>query len=140
MAVKKNPRRIILAIVVIPLVCAACSMGYTLVQLNLARGRGLYPSPEEAISIRAHQYYSGVSRVLIERAGPNAFDGSSPHVWYVVWSVYADSRADGSDLYHGAYESGGSYYLHLKDGWVQMPEGYFPEYIGFWMKVLRIAG
>jgi hypothetical protein len=87
-----------------------------------------------------------VRDVVIETAGPNSFDGSDPHVWYIVYRIYADHHAPcdadhpGSALYSGDYDTGGHYYLHTLKGWVFMPEGRFPDYIGLWMKLTHQAG
>jgi hypothetical protein len=32
------------------------------------------------------------------------------------------------------------FFLQTKEGWVHMPEGAFPGFIGFWMKVFGMAG
>jgi hypothetical protein len=145
----RNQNKLILAtilLVYISLVIAAGSIQYTLIELHYARTRGLYPTPQQAVIANAYHWFRGVKDVKFDRSGPNSFDGSDPHVWYLVYTVYADSLADGSRLYHGTYQRGGGFYLHIKSsllgpgGWVQMPEGLFPQYIGFWMKVLGIAG
>lgn len=64
----------------------------------------------------------------------------------MIWRVYARSHAPcdadnpGTLLYHGTYENAGNFYLNVREGWVMMPEGFFPELVGFWMKVLGLAG
>ncbi|MFZ5911643.1 MAG: hypothetical protein ACOYYU_16635 [Chloroflexota bacterium] len=86
------------------------------------------------------KHYSDDREVKILYAGPNSFDGSQPHVWYIIAEVRASSRVDGSELGRNGCDAPGSYYLETKDGWVYMPEGAFPDFIGFWMKVFDLAG
>lgn len=120
--------------------------GYTVAALDWARGQGVYDTPEQGVIDRAYRDYCGVERVVIEQAATNSFDGSDPHIWFVLYRVYAGSHAPCGahqprpTLYHGTFENGGSYFLHTKDGWVRMPEGRFPELIGHWMKKLDLAG
>jgi len=135
------------AAAVIVLFCAAGQALYTVRTLDWARGEGVYLTVQEGVSSRAYRYYCGVKKVEIEQAATNSFDGSNPHIWYVIWRVYADHRAPctadkpGAPLAHNlAYEGGGNYYLNARDGWVYMPEGRFPDLVGFWMKVLGLAG
>jgi hypothetical protein len=133
-------------ILVVILACPAVSGLYTSRALNWASKEGIYATPVEGVISRANRWYCDVDRVEIERASTNSFDGSSPHVWYVIWTVYADHRAPcsledpGEPLYHQTYESVGQYYLNVKDGWVMMPEGMLPDFIGFWMSVFQLAG
>jgi hypothetical protein len=81
-------------------------------------------------------------KVEIIYAGTNSFDGSSPHVWYVIACVWGGKRADGSPVgsKRHDYDQPGHFFLHTKDGWVFVPEGAFPEFMGFWMKVYGLAG
>ena len=102
---------------------------YTSSQLALARSRGVYPSAEQAMLAKIDQGY-GVSRVDILYAGPNSHVGRQPHIWFVVAEVRTDTRC----------YAPGSYFLHTKEGWVHVPEGALPEFIGFWMGVFGQAG
>lgn len=128
------------------LACLAYMALYPIGALNIARRNGVYPTPQDHVYALASRYYCGVEKVVIERAGPNAFDNSNPHIWYVIYKIYAKHHAPcdpdhpGSPLYHQTYDSGGHYYLNTLDGWVMMPEGAFPDYIGAWMKVFHQAG
>jgi ADP-ribose pyrophosphatase YjhB (NUDIX family) len=94
----------------------------------------------------ANREYCGIEKVEIEQAATNSFDGSDPHVWFVLFTVYAKSHAPcdlghpGMALTHQTFERGGSFYLDTKDGWVWMPEERFPEFIGNWMEKLDLAG
>jgi hypothetical protein len=119
---------------------------YTIQSLAWARSRGVYDTPQQGVVASANREYCGIEKVEIEQAATNSFDGSDPHVWYVLFTVYAKSHAPcdpghpGMALTHQTFERGGSFYLDTKDGWVWMPEGRFPEFIGHWMKKLDLAG
>ncbi len=119
---------------------------YTITSLNWARSQGVFDTPQEGVISRANREYCGLENVEIEQAATNSFDGSDPHIWYVVFTVYAqnhipcDPENPGPALHHQTYESGGSFYLNTLEGWVWMPEGRFPEFIGYWMKKLNLAG
>ena len=71
---------------------------YTTAQFNIASSKGVYASPEQGMLAHAEEYYSAGRDVKIVHAGPNFFDGSQPHVWYIIAEVLATSRADGSEL------------------------------------------
>jgi hypothetical protein len=129
------------------LLCGAGQVLYTINALGWARGEGVYDTPQQGVIARANRWYCGVEKIDIEQAATNSFDGSNPHIWYVIWRVTAKNRAPcdpdnpGPPLAHGkSSEGGGNYYLNTREGWVYMPEGRFPELIGFWMKVLGLAG
>ena len=119
---------------------------YTFSALRRARNLGVYETPQEGTIARANLYYCDVEKVDIQHASTNSFDGSKPHIWYVMYRVYAknhapcDAEKPGSALYHGTYENAGNFWLNVKQGWVFMPEGKFPGVIGFWMKVIGLAG
>ena len=113
---------------------------YTSVQLNIASSKGMYATAEQGMLAKIEKHYSADRNVKILYAGTNSFDGSQPHVWYVIAEVRATSRADGSELGHNGCDAPGSYFLQTKEGWVYMPEGAFPEFIGFWMKIFDMAG
>lgn len=128
------------------LLCAAAQMIYTIHALQWARRIGIYNTPQEAVIANINRHYCEIERIDIEQAATNSFDGSNPHVWYVIWRVYArshtpcDPENPGTPLYHQTHEGGGNFYLNVRDGWVLMPEGRLPQLIGFWMKVLGLAG
>jgi hypothetical protein len=86
--------------------------------------------------------YVAPGTIEIAYAGTNSFDGSEPHVWYVIACIWGGTRADGSPVGSArhAYDQPGSYFLAAKDGWVHVPEGALPEFIGYWMKVFALAG
>ena len=121
-------------------ICVASSWIYTAVQLNIARAKGVYSSPEQGMIARAEQYYTADRQVKILHAGTNSFDGTKPHIWYVIAEIRASARADGSALGHNGCDAPGSFFLQTKEGWVHVPEGAFPGFIGFWMDVFGWAG
>ena len=128
-----------LAVMAYAILIPACAYGYTIFQLGLGRLEGVYPSPEEGMRTRLEDSYIGIQRIEIDHAGPNAFDGSNPHIWFVVARVLAEQRRDGSRLPPtGDYP--GSFYLKVHDGWIHRPEGSFPGLIGFFMKVFHLEG
>jgi MFS family permease len=118
----------------------ACSLVYSASQLALAKNAGIYSSPEEGMRALAQKSYPPDHQVKILSAGPNAFDGSLPHIWYVIAEVRASSRSDGSAMGRNGCDAPGSFFIQTRDGWVHVSEGAFPEFIGFWMKVFGWAG
>jgi hypothetical protein len=114
---------------------------YTVIVVRWAIQQGTYPTAEEGMIQRANSYYEGIENIEIKYAGPNSFDGSQPHVWYVIARIWAESKqgrpvgSPGKD-----YETPGGYYLQTQQGWVQIPESLLPEYLGFWMDVFSLAG
>ena len=132
--------RWILVLLGFGLICVVSSWIYTTVQLNIAQANGVYSSPEQGMIARAEQYYTADRQVKILHAGTNSFDGTKPHVWNVIAEIHASARADGSALGHNGCYAPGSFFLQTKEGWVYVPEGAFPGFIGFWMDVFGWAG
>jgi hypothetical protein len=132
-------RRLLLALGII-LACIALSWVYTTVQLNIARSKGLYASAEQGMLAVIDDHYPPDRSAKILYAGTNSFQGRQPHIWYVIAEVRAASRADGSELGHNGCDAPGLFFLQTKDGWVFVPEGAFPGFMGFWMKVFDLAG
>jgi hypothetical protein len=103
--------------------------------------QGTYPTAEEGMIQRANAYYEEIEKIEIEYAGPDSFNSKQPHVWYVIARIWAESKqgrpvgSPGKD-----YETPGGFYLQTKQGWVQIPEGMLPKYLGFWMDVFGLAG
>ena len=122
------------------LIVGVCSWIYTTTQLRIARSKGVYASAEQGMLAMVDEHYPADRDVKILYAGTNSFDGRQPHIWYVIAEVHASSRADGSELGHNGCDAPGLFYLQTKEGWVFVPEGAFPEFIGFWMKVFDLAG
>ncbi|OGO38173.1 MAG: hypothetical protein A2W35_08615 [Chloroflexi bacterium RBG_16_57_11] len=129
-----------------PLLCVGCvllfSWVYTTVMLGVARADGVYASAEEGMLALIEEVYAQPYEAEIAYAGTNSDDGSDTHIRYVIACVWGDKRKDGSPVgsVRHAYDQPGSFFLHTKDGWVFMPEGAFPNFIGFWMKVYGLAG
>ncbi|MCI0519257.1 MAG: hypothetical protein L0Z70_03270 [Chloroflexi bacterium] len=129
-------------ILIFLLLLTAFSWFYANARLNQARQSGVYPSASEAMMAQVTRGYVQPYEARIVSAGPNAFNGSSPHVWYVIACVWGEKRKDGSLVGNGKrdYDNPGAYVLQVKDGWVMVPEGYFPSYIGFWGKLFGLTG
>jgi hypothetical protein len=114
---------------------------YTTFQLQVAESRGVYPSAEAGMRAKIENGYVGIEKIIIDHAGTNSFDGDAPHVWYVSARVWADERVGGAAVGNGRidYDNPGSFYIHTKAGWVFVPEGAFPELIGFGMQVFKLT-
>jgi hypothetical protein len=115
---------------------------YTSVVLGMTRQEGIYPSAEDGMRAVIASAYVRPDDVQIIYAGTNSFDGSNPNVWYVIACVWGGKRADGSPVgtRKHVYDQPGTFFLATKDGWVHVGEGYFPEVLGFWMRVYGLAG
>jgi hypothetical protein len=130
----------------VPLLCLATFLLFTWVyvsaMLQVAQADGVYSSPEEGMLALIDQIYAYPYEVEIAYGGTNSFDGSDTHIRYVIVCVWGDKRKDGSPVgsERHAYDQPGSFFLNTKDGWVFMPEGAFPTFIGFWMNVYGLAG
>ncbi len=135
-----NVIRKLLVTLGIILACVTFCWLYTVAQLGIARSKGVYASAEQGMLARAEKYYSPDRSVKILYAGTNSFDESQPYIWYVIAEIRASSRVDGSELGHNGCDAPGSFFLETKEGWVHVPEGAFPTFIGFWMKVFGMAG
>jgi len=113
---------------------------YTTAQLRIAAVRdGVHQSPEAGMRSLAGKSWIDVERIEIEYAGPNSFDGSHPHIWFVVARVWAAGRIDGGPMGRHGYGGAGSFFLHTKEGWVHVPEGALPEFVGFGMRVFGLS-
>lgn len=132
--------RRVLIIVGILIAIVPVSWAYTSIQLSIARSKGVYTTPEQGMLALIDRNYAADKTVKILYAGPNARDGSEPHVWYVIAEVRASARADGSELGTNGCDAPGSFFLQTMDGWVHIPEGAFPGFIGFWMDVFHLSG
>jgi hypothetical protein len=77
-----------------------------------------------------------VEEIQMVSAGPNARDGSLPHVWFAgAYIRFNPPRRD-----DGRSESWGSFYIRVEDGWVHVGEGAFPQLIGRLMEIYRLEG
>ena len=117
-----------------------CSWVYAASQLALAKNAGVYPTVEQAIIAEYSQGWGDAEVVRIEgvRAGPNRPD-AQPHVWFGGAYVTLDKVPQGWEA-DDPHFSGGSYYIHVKDGWVLVGEGAFPEFIGWVMELYNMEG
>jgi hypothetical protein len=135
----KNFRRLLIVLGILAAIIPFAWI-YTSVQLAIARSKGLYSSPEQGMQAIIAKGYTADREVKILYAGTNSFDGSQPHIWYVIAQVRASARADGSSLGKNGCDGPGLFFLQTKEGWVFVPEGAFPGFIGFWMKAFGMAG
>lgn len=112
---------------------------YATSQIELAKNEGIYATAEEAVIARNSQGWGGaeVVKVVGVHAGPNRGNGSQPHVWFGGGTVYLDRVPQGWDR---AHYLAGSFYIHVREGWVHVPEGAFPEFIGWVMELYNLEG
>jgi hypothetical protein len=117
-----------------------CSWVYAASQLALAKNAGVYPTVEQAIIANNSHGFGGAEVIRIEnvRAEPNRRD-AQPHVWFGYATVYLDKVPQGYNSDHDHYMSG-NYYIHVKEGWVFVGEGAFPEFIGWVMELYKMEG
>ena len=117
-----------------------CIWVYAASQLALAKNSGVYPTVEQAIIANNSQGFGGAEVIRVEniQAGQNRRD-SQPHVWFGSATVYLDKVPLGYSSDHDHYMSG-SYYIHVKEGWVPVGEGAFPEFIGWVMELYNMEG
>jgi hypothetical protein len=107
-------------------------------QIELAKSRGIYATVEEAVIAINSQGWGGAQVVKIEDVHiAQNWDGGQPHVWFGSCWVYLDRVPKGWDR---TQYSSGSYYIHVKEGWVLVPEGAFPEFIGWVMELYDLEG
>jgi hypothetical protein len=134
-----SPVRIRLGLAALVPMFFLCIWIYAASQLALAKNEGIYATVEEAVITRNSQGWGGAEVVKVEdvRASVNQHDGSQPHVWFGGAEVYLDRVPRGGKWDHYA---AGSYYLHVEEGWVHVPEGAFPEFIGWVMGLYGMEG
>jgi hypothetical protein len=116
-----------------------CIWVYAVSELALAKNNGIYHTVEEAVIAKNSQGWGGAKVVKIENihAGPNSRDGSQPEVWFGRATVTLDQVPQG---WNRTQYSSGSFYLHVREGWVHVPEGAFPEFIGWVMELYGLEG
>lgn len=140
-----NPKRFVWVVVLALFITAAVILwplalrAYAIEQVELAKQAGVYASPEDGMRNMIEGHYRGIERIVIDHAGPNSTQ-RQPHVWFVSARVYAVVRADGKRIAAGDYDYPGSYFLHVDDGWVHIPEGAFPELIGSTIERFELYG
>jgi hypothetical protein len=112
---------------------------YATSHLTLAKNEGIYDTPEEAVLALNSSGWGGAEVIRIENvhAGPNFPNGTLPHVWFGGADVYLDRIPDGGRWDHYA---AGSFYLRVEEGWVHIPEGALPDYIGWVMALYDLEG
>lgn len=110
-----------------------CIWVYTASQLALAKNEGIYSTVEEAVIARNSRSIGGAEVVSIEDiwAEPNSRT-AQPHVWFGGATVYLDRIPEG---YNWDHYNTGSFYIHVREGWVHVSEGAFPEFIGWVMEL-----
>jgi hypothetical protein len=126
------------SISLIPLFFAYCWLHATS-HIALAKSEGIYATVEEAVIALNSQGWGGAQVVKIEdvHASPNSWDGSQPHVWFGGGRVYLDRVPQG---WNRTQYLAGSFYIHVREGWVHVPEGAFPEFIGWIMELYDLEG
>ena len=78
-----------------------------------------------------------VVRIDGVRGSPNSHDGDQPHVWFGGATVHLDRVPEGWDR---KVFSSGSYFIHVREGWVHISEGALPEFIGWVMELYGMEG
>ncbi len=130
----------------VPLACVIFvlfwSWTYTSRVLSIVSSQGIYASAEDGMNSLIARGYIHPTDTQIIYAGTNSWDGSQPHVWYVIACVWGGTRADGSPVgtKKHVYDQPGSFFVETRDGWVHVPEGLFPEVFGFWTQFYGLAG
>jgi len=116
-----------------------CIWIYATSHLAMAKSDGVYATVEEAIIANNSQGWGGAKVVRVENvhAGPIRYDGSQPHVWFGGSTVYLDRVPEG---WSRSIYSTGSYYIHVREGWVFVAEGAFPEFLGWVMELYGLEG
>jgi hypothetical protein len=116
-----------------------CIWVYAASQLALAKGEGVYSTPEEAVIAHNSQGWGGAEVVRIDgvRASPNSHDSDQPHVWFGGATIHLDRVPEGWDR---KVFSSGSYFIRVRDGWVHVSEGALPEFIGWVMELYGMEG
>lgn len=137
---RRLPRlaRVGIGVVVLVPLFFVCIWAYATSQLALAKNEGIYSTVEEAVIARNSQGFGVAEVVRIEDvwAEPNNRT-VQPHVWFGGATVYMDRVPDG---YNWDHYSAGSFYIHVREGWVHVPEGAFPEFIGWVMELYNMEG
>ena len=113
---------------------------YAIGRIESAKQEGIYADPADGMRDLIRQSYRDTERIEIVSAGTNSFDGRQPHVWFVTARVYGGVRGDGKAIPAGEYDFPGSFFLHIDDGWVHLPEGAFPRLVGRAMERFELYG
>ncbi len=131
-----------MGILLLAILFVAGSWWYTIWRLERAAQAGIYATPTAGMQALIEQNWRDIQKVEIEYAGPNRHDGQDPHVGFVIAKVWAGSRSDGTPVGSKGedYDYPGTFFVHIQQGWVWVPEGDNPEFMGLWMKVFGLAG
>jgi hypothetical protein len=134
----KRRKKLLLSLSIVALVVCvllAITWVHSAGQLRVLKAQGVYANPEDGMRAQIASSYSGVSNVEIVHAGRELFDD----LWYVEAHVWAESRSDGKGFSGKSYDNPGSFFLHVGNGWIFVPEGRQPEVIAFgeWLFGLR---
>jgi hypothetical protein len=123
-------------------VLVALSWLYTYTTLRIARSQGLYATSEEGMLDMVARNFVQPEKVQIVYAGTNSSEANQPYVHYAVACVWGGTRLDGSPVgsEQHVYSQPGHFFLDTRQGWVFIPEGAFPEVLGFFMKLYGMAG
>ena len=105
-------------------------------QLRRLKGQAVYATPEDGMQELIASHYSGVERVDIIRTGKSIF----PDLWFVEAHVWAGGRSDGKGFASQGYDNPGWYFLRVRNGWIFVPEGSFPEAIAFGKWLFGLSG
>lgn len=91
---------------------------FTKIHLKLASARGVYSTAEQGAIDHVLKGYQGIEKYEIIYAGPNSFDGSDPHIWYVITRVWAERDSQGRPLGQDSkeYETPGGFWLNTAEG------------------------
>lgn len=136
------PRRLlwvgVVLLVLVPLIVVG-PLVYTKSQLALAKRGGIYATPKEAVIAHLNKDWGDAQVVRLEGLDvtPNWSDGRLPHVWFGGARVWLDRVPAG---YHRDNYSAGSYYIRVEEGWIHVPEGAFPGFIGRMMELYNLEG
>ncbi len=123
-------------------IVVALSFVYTNLALFFMSRDGVYASPEAGMRAMIAENYVDSEDSPVIYSGNSSFDGSSAHIAYVVACIWG-RRLDGTQTGTGGrhiYDQRGHFFLDTTKGWVFMPEGLSPTFIGFWMDVFGMAG
>lgn len=108
---------------------------YSAAQLRVLEGKGVYASPAQGMLELVEKRYSAVNKVEIIHMGREIFDD----LYFVEVHVWSVSRSDLKGFSDQSYDNLGYFFLKVKDGWVFVPEGKFPEVIALGKRIFRLS-
>ena len=113
---------------------------YAAANIALAKNAGVYPTTEAAVIGTYSRGRFGDAKVISVgdiHTSINNHDGSMPFLWFATATLKYDRNMPG---HNKDYELGGSYFMHVRGGWVFMCEGSFPEFIAWVMQLYHLEG